>query len=163
MRILVTIAHYLSAEANGRHASTREARRDDRKRAIEEVICAYRGQFGVSTAMDVGSRTFQPGVGSDDDALYGAPFGRQMVMRRARNRHSGFFALIRDQLNYWMRRPHWRDGDVSFISPLESAATLGVAKTFSIYKAYGRSAGFLEIEHLDSGFSSQKMPVVPPL
>ncbi|MDO8380747.1 hypothetical protein [Phenylobacterium sp.] len=287
MRILVTIAHYFSAEANPRHASTRESRREDRKRAVEEVICAYRGQFGTSTTMDVGTKSFQPGVGSDDDidivavtthekhllepdfcrtygvkvaklelenprmlgfsahqimaqranqydlfvfseddlrvndpsffsklawfnqaygqkrvlspnriewnrkaptlktyidgdlnaqiadqmnafvpdddALYGAPLGRQMVMRRARNPHSGFFALTRDQLNYWMRRPHWMDRDVSFISPLESAATLGIAKTFSIYKAFGRSAGFLEIEHLDSGFSSLKMPVIPPL
>ncbi|MBR7621258.1 hypothetical protein JKL49_17825 [Phenylobacterium sp. 20VBR1] len=287
MRILVTIAHYFSAEANSRHSSTNERRRDDRQRAIEEVICAYRGQFGTSTTMDVGTKSFQPGVGSDDDidiiavttsekhlltpefcrqygvkvaklelenprmlgfsaqqiiaeranrydlfvfseddlrindpsffsklfwfnqtygqkrvlfpnriewnrraptlktyidgdlnakiadnmnafvsdddTLYGAPLGRQTVFRRARNPHSGYFALTRDQLNYWMRQPHWMDRDVGFISPLESSATLGVAKTFSIYKAYGRSSSFLEIEHMDNGFSNLKMPVVPPL
>lgn len=287
MRILVTIAHYFHAEADSRHGSTSEARREDRRRAIEEVVCAYRGQFGTNTTMDVGTRSFQPGVGSDDDldiiiattherhlltpefcrkygakvakfelenprmlgfsahkiiaeranlydlfvfseddlrvndpsffsklawfnqtygpkrvlspnriewnpraptlktyidgdliariadtmvgfvadedALYGAPLSRQTVFRRARNPHSGFFALTRDQLNYWMRQPHWMDQDVSFISPLESSATLGVAKTFSIYKAYGRSAGFLEIEHMDNGFSNLKMPVIPPL
>ena len=287
MRILVTIAHYFSAEANSQHASTNERKRDARQRAVEELICAYRGQFGVSTTLDVGTKSFQPGVGSDDDidiiavttsekhlltsefcnrygvkvakfdlenprmlgfsaqkimareanrydmfvfteddlrindptyfskivwfnqtygpkrvlfpnriewsrkaptlktyidgdlnpaaadkliahvedeeALYGAPLGRQTVFRRARNPHAGYFALTRDQLNCWMRQPHWMDRDVSFVSPLESAATLGVAKTFSIYKAFGRSAGFLEIEHMDSGFSNLKLPVIPPL
>ena len=287
MRILVTIAHYFSAEANSRHASTSERRRDDRQRAIEEVISAYRGQFGTNTTLDVGTKSFQPGLGSDDDidiiavttsekhlltpdfcrrygvkvaklelenprmlgfsaqqilaeranrydmfvfseddlrindpsffsklvwfnqtygqkrvlfpnrmewnpeaptlktyidgdlapriadnmnafvtdddVLYGQPLGRQTVFRRARNPHSGYFALTRDQLNYWMRQPHWMDRDVGFISPLESSATLGVAKTFSIYKAYGRSSGFLEIEHMDNGFSNLKMPVLPPL
>ncbi|MES2723379.1 MAG: calcium-binding protein [Pseudomonadota bacterium] len=287
MRILVTIAHYFSAEANSRHGSTSERKRDDRQRAIEEVICAYRGQFGVSTTLHVGTKSFQPGVGSDDEidivavttgekhlltpdfcrrygvkvakldlenprmlgfsaqqimaqqaskydmfvfteddlrindptffskiiwfnqtygpqrvlfpnriewnrdaptlktyidgdlgvpaadrmngyvpdesTLYAAPLGRQTVFRRARNPHAGYFAVTRDQLDHWMRQPHWLDRDVSFVSPLESAATLGMAKTFSIYKAFGRSAGFLEIEHLDNGFSNLKMPVIPPL
>ncbi|MBP7816991.1 MAG: hypothetical protein KA085_12745 [Phenylobacterium sp.] len=287
MRILVTIAHYFAAEANSQHGSTSERKRDDRQRAIEEVICAYRGQFGVSTTLHVGTKSFQPGVGSDDEidivvvttgekhlltpefcrrygvkvakldlenprmlgfsaqqvmaqqaskydmfvfteddlrindptyfskivwfnqtygprrvlfpnriewnraaptlktyidgdlsrtaadrmngyvedenVLYGAPLGRQTVFRRAQNPHAGYFAVTRDQLDYWMRQPHWLDRDVSFVSPLESAATLGIAKTFSIYKAFGRSAGFLEIEHMDNGFSNLKMPVIPAL
>lgn len=287
MRILVTIAHYFSAEAKSQHGSTSERKREDRQRAIEEVICAYRGQFGVSATLHVGAKSFQPGVGSDDEIdivavttgekhlltpefcrrygvrvakldlenprmlgfsaqqvmaqqaskydmfvfteddlrindptyfskivwfnqafgpkrvlfpnriewnrsaptlktyidgdlsrkaadrmidyvedesiLYGAPLGRQTVFRRAQNPHAGYFAVTRDQLDYWMRQPHWLDRDVSFVSPLESAATLGMAKTFSIYKAFGRSAGFLEIEHLDNGFSNLKMPVIPPL
>ena len=287
MRILVTIAHYFHAEEKPNHSSTMASRRDDRQRAVEEVICAYRGQIGVSTTMDVGTKSFRPGVGSDDtvdiiavttaerhlltpefcrkygvkvakldlenprmlgfsaqqliadrvnqydlfvfteddlrindpsffakvawfnqtygqkrtlspnriewnrtaptlktyidgdlratiadkmnayvpddDTLYGSPLGRHTVFRRARNPHSGFFALTRDQVSYWMRQPHWMDKDVSFITPLESSATLGVAKTFAIYKAFGRSAGFLEIEHMDSAFSNLKMPVIPPL
>lgn len=287
MRILVTIAHYFSAEANSQHGSTSERKREDRQRAIEELICAYRGQFGVSATLHVGTKSFQPGVGSDDEIdivavttgdkhlltpdfciryrvkvakldlenprmlgfgaqqimaqqaskydmfvfteddlrindptyfsklvwfnqtygpkrllfpnriewnrkaptlktyidgdlsqqaadrmnayiddenlLYGAPLGRQTVFRRARNPHAGYFAVTRDQLDYWMRQSHWLDRDVSFVSPLESAATLGAAKTFSIYKAFGRSAGFLEIEHMDNGFSNLKMPVIPPL
>ncbi|MDO8800783.1 hypothetical protein [Phenylobacterium sp.] len=287
MRILVTIAHYFSAEANSQHGSTSERKRQDRQRAIEEVICAYRGQFGVSSTLDVGTRSFQTAPGSDDeidivavttsekhlltpefctrygvrvaklelenprmlgfgaqhimaqqanrydlfvfseddlrindpsffsklawfnqtygpkrvlfpnriewsrraatlktyidgdlnaaaadrmvahveddDALYGAPLGRHTVFRRARNPHAGYFAVTRDQLNYWMRQPHWLDRDTSFVTPLESAATLGVAKTFSIYKAFGRSAGFLEIEHMDSAFSDLKLPVVSTL
>ena len=67
MRILVTIAHYFSAEANSQHGSTSERKREDRQRAIEELICAYRGQFGVSATLHVGTKSFQPGVGSDDE------------------------------------------------------------------------------------------------
>ena len=95
----------------------------------------------------------------DEETLYGSPFGREGVFQRARNPHSGFYALTRDQLSYWMSQPHWLDRDCSFVSPLESAATLGIAKTFSIYKPFGASSGFLEIEHLDDRFSTMKLPV----
>lgn len=80
------------------------------------------------------------------------------TFRRALNPHSGFFAVTATQLAHWMRQPHFNDGDCSFISPLESAATLGVMKTFPIYKAFGPDAGFLEIEHLDTRFSGINLP-----
>jgi len=96
---------------------------------------------------------------ADEETLYGSPFGRNGVFQRARNPHSGFYALTRDQLSYWMSQPHWMDRDCSFVSALESAATLGIAKTFSIYKPFGASSGFLEIEHLDDRFSTMKLPV----
>ncbi len=82
------------------------------------------------------------------------------TFRRATNPHSGFFAVTAAQLAHWMRQPHYGDNDCGFISPLESAATLGVLKTFPIYKAFGTDAGFLEIEHLDTRFSS--LPVLAP-
>ncbi len=76
------------------------------------------------------------------------------TFRRATNPHSGFFAVTAAQLAYWMGQPHFAENDCSFISPLESAATLGLLRTFPIYKAFGPDAGFLEIEHLDTRFSS---------
>jgi hypothetical protein len=81
-----------------------------------------------------------------------------VAFRRALNPHSGFHAVTAVQLAHWMRQPHFADGDCSFISPLESAATLGVMKAFPIYKAFGADAGFLEIEHLDTRFSSMRLP-----
>jgi hypothetical protein len=48
--------------------------------------------------------------------------------------------------------------DCGFISPLESSVTLGVMKTFPIYKAFGPDAGFFELEHLDTRFSSMNLP-----
>ena len=80
------------------------------------------------------------------------------TFRRALNPHSGFHALTAVQLAAWMREPHFADRDCAFISPLESAATLGVMKTFTIYKSFGIDAGFLEVEHLDTRFSAMRLP-----
>jgi hypothetical protein len=38
--------------------------------------------------------------------------------------------------------------------PLESASTLGVLKTFAISKSWGRSFGFLGVEHVDYRYST---------
>jgi hypothetical protein len=94
----------------------------------------------------------------DVDHIEMNALGRARVFRRARNPHAGFFALTQAQLVYWMDQPHWLDRDCGFISPLESAATLGVAKTFSIFKPFGASADFLELQHLDARFSSLRLP-----
>ena len=79
---------------------------------------------------------------------------------RARNPHSGFFALSSEQLAYWMAQPHFGDQDCSFVSPLESAATLCLAKTFSIYKPSAPNHNHLEIEHLDNKFSNLRLPIM---
>ena len=95
----------------------------------------------------------------DEDFLHLPMPGRGPVtFRRAMNPHSGFFALSATQLAHWTRQKHFLDLDCAFISPLESAATLAVLKTFPIYKAFGPDAGFLEIEHVDNRFSSMKLP-----
>jgi hypothetical protein len=60
-----------------------------------------------------------------------------------------------------MAQPHFGDQDCSFVSPLESAATLGILKTFPIYKTFGRDMGWLEIEHLDTRFSGINLPGRP--
>ncbi len=81
-----------------------------------------------------------------------------LEFRRARNPHSGFFALTRDELAHWAAQPHFLDLDCSLVGPLESAATLAMLKTFPIYKAYGDSQGFCQIEHLDRKFSNLRLP-----
>lgn len=97
----------------------------------------------------------------DEDFLRLPMPGRApVVFRRAMNPHAGFFALSAPQLAHWVRQKHFLDLDCAFISPLESAATLAVMKTFPIYKAFGPDAGFLEIEHIDNRFSSMKLPGV---
>lgn len=80
------------------------------------------------------------------------------AFRRALNPHAGFHAVTAVQLAHWMAQAHFNDRDCSFISPLESAATLGVMKAFAIYKPFGVDAGFLEIEHLDTRFSAMTLP-----
>ena len=46
-----------------------------------------------------------------------------------------------------MAAPAFLDGDVSYLSPLDSAATLSVMKTFHVYKPVLDQAWFLEVEH----------------
>ena len=94
----------------------------------------------------------------DVDSLHLDAVGRERLFRRARNPHSGFFAVTQTQLGHWMRQPHWLDRDSSFVSPLESAATLGLAKTFPVFKPFGSSVSFLELRHLDRRFSSLDLP-----
>jgi hypothetical protein len=87
-------------------------------------------------------------------------YGSQRIeMRLARNPHSGFFMLSAEQVGTWIKKPHFLDMDCSFISPLESAASLSLLKSFAVYKSYGASMNFLEIEHLDNKFSRMKLPL----
>ena len=82
-----------------------------------------------------------------DDGLCGA-----VTFESPRNPHAGCFVLRPDQLRHWSRQPWWLDGDCSFISPLESAATLGLLKTFRLYKPPYASALFLEAQHWGTSF-----------
>jgi len=280
MRALIVLVHYFSPEANPRHTSVDESRRDNRTRAIETVIEGYRGLFGPASKLRFSDKTLDVGpasvdldirvltvpgcslvspefrrrhgvnetlcspsnprhlgffayrvfaklaadydwfVFSEDDLLvrdpllfdklawFNASFGDRRVLspnrlewnpkaaflktyidgdisgrtfkrltdplqdedvltarplhseisfQRARNPHSGFFAITKAQLAHWMAQPHWLDEDVSFVSPLESAATLGLTKTFSVYKPLNPAA-FLEVEHLDDRFSKLGWP-----
>jgi hypothetical protein len=60
---------------------------------------------------------------------------------------AGCFFLDEEQLACWVRSPAFLDGDVSYLSPLDSAATLSVMKTFRIYKPVLDQAWFLEVLH----------------
>ncbi|MFN9096033.1 MAG: hypothetical protein ACK5WN_17235, partial [Alphaproteobacteria bacterium] len=97
----------------------------------------------------------------DERFLKGRQGARPLTFQRATNPHCGFFALTAEQLAHWMAQPQFGDQDCSFISPLESAATLGILKTFPIYKTFGRDMGWLEIEHLDTRFSGLNLPGRP--
>jgi hypothetical protein len=82
----------------------------------------------------------------------GSLLGTSVTFQRAKNPHAGCFFLNARQMETWTRQPYFLDRDTSFIGPLESAATLGVMRTFRVYKAAQEDAGFLEIEHFGTGF-----------
>ncbi len=73
--------------------------------------------------------------------------GRDIDFYRPLNPHAGCYFLNAKQMEYWTKQPHFLDLDTSFVGPLESAATLGIMKTFNIYKPSPENANFLEIEH----------------
>ncbi len=90
----------------------------------------------------------------EEPELKGKIMGTSITFRRALNPHSGCYFLNSNQMAYWIGQQHFLDRDNSFISPLESAATLGIMKTFRIYKTAPEQANFLEIQHFGTGFIS---------
>jgi hypothetical protein len=80
--------------------------------------------------------------------------GTTVQFKRALNPHSGCYFLTQKQMGYWSQQPYFLDRDTRFIGPLESAATLGIMKTFRIYKPAPEQASFLEIQHFGTGFLS---------
>jgi hypothetical protein len=82
--------------------------------------------------------------------LGGSMLGQQLEFHRASNPHSGCFFLDAEQMADWAGRPWFLDRDTSFVGPLESAATLGLTRSFRVYKPAAAVAGFLEIQHFGS-------------
>jgi len=78
----------------------------------------------------------------------------QMAFETPRNPHAGCFVLSHHQLEHWSTQSWWLDRDCSFISPLESAATLGLIKTFKLYKPCLSHAAWLEVQHWGTSFHS---------
>ena len=83
----------------------------------------------------------------DGDDIFSNFFGQQMQFSQPLNAHAGCYFLNSEQFDLWSSQPHYNDGDISLVGPLESAATLGLMKTFSIYKPAPCNANFLELEH----------------
>ncbi|NET36402.1 MAG: calcium-binding protein [Cyanothece sp. SIO1E1] len=75
--------------------------------------------------------------------------GEKYRFQRVDNPHSGCFFLNAAQMRKWVVTPYFLDRASDFWGPLESAATLGIMKTFNVYKPSQENAAFLEIEHLD--------------
>ena len=80
--------------------------------------------------------------------------GGEVVFTSPLNPHSGCFVLTRKQMRHWTEQPWFLDGDSSLVSPLESAATLGLLKTFHLYKPQMPFASFLELQHWGTSFRS---------
>ena len=77
--------------------------------------------------------------------------GAAVTFRRATNPHSACFFLNAAQMDHWARQPYFLDRDAAFIGPWESAATLGIMRTFRIYKPAVEYASFLEVQHWGDG------------
>lgn len=86
---------------------------------------------------------------SQQPSLTGRVMGRDVGFERPDNPHAGCFFLTDAQMAHWTRQPYFLDRADGFWGPLESAATLGLMRTFRVYKPISANAGFLEIQHLD--------------
>lgn len=90
----------------------------------------------------------------DNWELIGKVMNQSVIFHRALNPHSGCFFLTNEQLEYWTKQDHFLSRETNFIGPLESAATLGIMKTFQMYKTTPECANFLEIQHWGNAFAN---------
>jgi hypothetical protein len=84
--------------------------------------------------------------------LAGKIMEQPIAFDRSLNPHSGCYFLNAEQMAHWAKQSHFLDRDTSFIGPLESAATLGIMRTFRVYKPSPAYANFLEIQHFGANF-----------
>lgn len=89
---------------------------------------------------------------NESSHLQGNFLGKNIVFQRPLNPHSGCYFLTQKQMEHWANQPYFTDKDTSFISPLESSASLGIMKTFKVYKPAPTNANFLEIQHYGDQF-----------
>jgi hypothetical protein len=76
--------------------------------------------------------------------------GGSVRLCRPINPHSACYFLSESQMTHWAAQPNFLDRDISWCGPLESAATLGIMKTFRLYKPAPENIDFFEIEHRSS-------------
>jgi hypothetical protein len=74
--------------------------------------------------------------------------GEDILFERTSYPSAGSFFLNGEQLDLWSTSPHFESLDTSYLSSLDSAASLSVMKVFSVYKPVLDQAWFLEVEHL---------------
>ncbi|MDJ0557056.1 MAG: calcium-binding protein [Microcoleaceae cyanobacterium MO_207.B10] len=86
--------------------------------------------------------------------LKGKIMEKVITFQRTFNPHSGCYFLNSEQMAEWASKPYFLDRDTSFIGPLESAATLGIMRTFRMYKPAANDASFLEIQHFGTTYLS---------
>jgi len=94
---------------------------------------------------------------SQHKMVAGTIMGREFAFERHSNPHSGCFFLNATQMETWAKTPYFLDGDTSFAGPLESAASLGIMKTFRVYKPAAANAGFLELRHLANRYLGKRL------
>jgi hypothetical protein len=83
----------------------------------------------------------------EEPELAADALGSSVVFRRTSNPHAGCFFLSAAQMECWARQPYFLDRSAVFIGALESAATLGIMRTFQVYKPALENGDFLEVRH----------------
>ena len=94
---------------------------------------------------------------SDRRNLESSALGMTLRFERWPNPHSGCFFLNASQMEKWASQPYFGDCDAGFAGPLESAASLGIMKTFRQYKPSPENAAFFELEHLHPRYLGEQL------
>lgn len=96
----------------------------------------------------------------DDKTYLKASFLQQEIgFARANNPHSGCFFLNHNQMQHYADQAYFEDQDIGFFGPLESAASLGLMRTFRIYKPAFEHADFLQVQHFGTAWAERARTV----
>ena len=93
----------------------------------------------------------------DRPRITGDCLGTSFVFERPNNPHAGCFFLDEVQMRQWTEKPYFLDRSDRFWGPLESASTLGIMRTFRLYKPARANAGFLEVAHGDNTYLGSRL------
>jgi hypothetical protein len=91
----------------------------------------------------------------DSPAFVTELLGVPVRFERTPNPHSGCFFLSAAQMEHWAAQGHFHDHASRFIGPLETVATLGIMRTFKVYRPAAANADFLEVQHFGTGYLAQ--------
>jgi hypothetical protein len=81
--------------------------------------------------------------------------GKNFQFERAQNPYSGCFFLTTSQMAYWAKQPWFADGDIAYRDAKISGASLGLMKTFALYRPGVSNASFLEVQRTSTPFIDQ--------
>jgi len=79
--------------------------------------------------------------------------GRKVFFAEFTNPHAACYCLTRSQLERWVRTGRTWHGKVSWIGPLESAATGSLFECFDLYKPHPANKWYLEVRHAGSKYA----------
>ena len=97
----------------------------------------------------LGEHVTKPHQDLNDTPSLAMPYLDEIIrFERTTYPSAGSFFLNATQLAFWADGPFFLDGDHSYLSVLDAAATLSVMKSFRIYKPVLEQAWFLEVSHV---------------
>jgi hypothetical protein len=161
MRLLFTIPQFGQTNAGSADGRKHGSGAADLTPRVQALAACF--EAGLNTPVprvyvdgDVAERATAPFQKVHDSRpLTGEVLGQKVQFQRTRNPHSGCFFLNARQLEHWARQPHFSDHESRIIGPLESAATLGIMRTFKVYRPAVAHADFPEVSHFGPGYLEQ--------
>jgi hypothetical protein len=97
----------------------------------------------------------------DSGPLAADVLGVRVTFVRTLNPHAGCYFLNARQMAHWAGQPHFHDHASRFIGPLETTASLGIMRTFRVYRPAPANADFLEVQHFPTGYLEHLCPANP--
>lgn len=121
----------------------------------------YEVSLGAGTdGMKTLTRVYMDYLACEPPAGFSQPIqvqllGRSFILERSTHPHSGCFFLNRAQMEHIAQQSIFLDRSQIWTSPLDTAATLALMKSFPVYKPALECLGFLDVCHAHQAMVQQ--------